>query len=119
MLGHLTWGLFGGKARGEDEDSAAQEAAGEGTGGDDEPAPWVSVLTSFDVVQATIAAARLRDEGIPARQRQEGASSALPVNAGLLSRIDVMVPEPLAEKARAVLADLAPDLPVETDDLPD
>ncbi len=115
MFGHLTWNLFGGKARGE-TDGETHEAAGEAAGGDDEPAPWVSVLTAFDVVQATIATARLHDEGIPARLRQEGANSALPVNAGLLSRIDVMVPEPLADKASAVLADVLPELPDENDD---
>jgi hypothetical protein len=67
--------------------------------------PWVVVLTAVDMVQATIGAARLRDAGIPAHIRQEAASSAYPVGVGILGRIEVLVPEPLAAQAGGVLAD--------------
>jgi hypothetical protein len=100
MLQGMVWQTNGGSI---DDSGAAKDAASEATGGDDEPAPWVTVLSAFNMVQATIAIARLGDEGIPARPRQEAASTALPVNAGILSRIDVLVPEPMAEKALAVL----------------
>lgn len=78
------------------------------TGGeDDEPVPWVPVFVVFNEVQARITAARLNDEGIDTWIRQEGASRALPVNLGLLGQIQVMVPEPMQERAEAILEDLA------------
>ena len=101
MLQGLVLKLLGKTKAGSRE--GAREAAGEGTGGDDEPTPWVTVLTSFNTVRTTIAAARLRDEGIPVRIRQEAASSVYPVGVGLLGQIDVLVPEPMADKALDVL----------------
>lgn len=89
--------LFGGA-----ETRTAEEEK-EGAGGDDEPDPWVVVLSVFDIVQATIARARLEDEGIPARTRQEGASFAYPVTVGILGRIDILVPESMQDKALGVL----------------
>jgi hypothetical protein len=92
--------------------------AHEAGGGGDDPVNWVVVLTVFNIAQAALAAARLRDQGIEVRLRQEGASRALPVNVGILGRIDVMVPEEDAEQARDVLEDLAEaeDAPSEDDD---
>jgi hypothetical protein len=82
----------------------------ETTGGGNEPVEWVSVLTTFDTVQSTIALARLRDEGIPAHWRQEAASRVYPVGIGSLGQIDIMVPEDLAGHASEVLAaTLGPD----------
>lgn len=79
-------------------------AAESGMGGEAE-VPWVAVLTVVDMVQATIGAARLRDEGIPVHIRQEAASSAYPVGVGILGRIEVLVPEPQAAQAGRVLSD--------------
>lgn len=112
LQGMVWWANGGGIDRGAGK---AGEASSEAAGGDDDPAPWVTVLSAFNTVQATIAVARLGDEGIPARARQEAASSALPVNAGILSRIDVLVPEPMAEKALAVL-DALDELAGDADD---
>lgn len=97
---------------------AGRDDAHTAGGGGDDPVDWVVVLTVFNTAQATLAAARLRDEGIAVRLRQEGASRALPVNVGILGRIDVMVPEDEAEQALDMLDDLAEaeDAPSEEDD---
>ncbi len=87
-----------------------------GAGGDDST-PWAVVLTTYSVVQAQLALARLQDEGILARLRQEAASRAIPVDFGIIGRIDILVPEPSEEKAAQVIAEtLNVDLPDEQDD---
>jgi hypothetical protein len=114
MFQGWVWHLLGGLREDEDAGEESKEAAG---GGDDEPDPWVVVLTVYNTVQATLAVARLRDEGIPARARQEAISSALPVTVGMLGRIDLMVPEAVAERALHILQDVI-DLDGD-DDLPE
>ena len=104
MLHGMVWRIFG-LGRGRDRGKAAGAAEGEAGEGDDEAVPWVSALAAFNTVQATLAVARLRDAGIPVIARQEAASSVYAVGVGILGRIDIMVPEPLADKARLVLAD--------------
>ncbi|MBN1119697.1 MAG: DUF2007 domain-containing protein [Anaerolineae bacterium] len=87
-----------------------------GAGGDD-PAPWVVVLTTYSIVQAQLALARLRDEGILTRLRQEAASRAIPVDFGIIGRIDILVPDGSEEKAAQVIAEtINVDLPDEQDD---
>nr|MBN1229434.1 DUF2007 domain-containing protein [Anaerolineae bacterium] len=66
---------------------------------------WEAALTTYDEVQAAIAASRLGDEDIPVQVRKEAAGSVLPVGVGILGRIDVMVPEVFLSQARAVLDD--------------
>ena len=101
-MGDMILPLHGGL---ENDESQAGEKASERGSGEDEPSPWVVVLEAFNQPQAVIAAARLEDEGIPARIRQEGVSSALPVNVGIIGRISVLVPEVMVEKALRVLSD--------------
>jgi hypothetical protein len=111
MLQGWVWRLMGagagrakrGKRGGQADAASGEEEAGRG---EDEPAPWVVVLTVYDPVGAAIAAARLGDEGIPVRTRQEAASSVLPVGLGILGRIDLLVPEPRAEEALVILEDV-------------
>ncbi|HEC22575.1 MAG TPA: DUF2007 domain-containing protein [Chloroflexi bacterium] len=103
MVKGLVLGLlgFGRASEGESREDAAEAGRG-----DDDPDPWVPVLTVFNMAQAALAVARLQDEGIPARLRQEAASRAIPVNVGLLGMIDVMVPESMADRALDILEDL-------------
>jgi hypothetical protein len=99
-------GLLGGLLRGlglPGRAARSEEEAAEAGKGDDEPVPWVPVLAVFNMAQAALAIARLRDEGVPARLRQEAASTAIPVSVGILGRIDVMVPESMVEKAVLIL----------------
>ncbi len=106
MLRGMVWGLLGIGRTGKAE--ATGEAADEMGKGNDEPALWTAVFTAYGPVQTKmlILAARLNDEGIAARLRPEAVSSALPLTVGALSRIDLMVPQPMAEKALAILKDL-------------
>jgi hypothetical protein len=101
MVGGLVFRLLGAFRRAKDDSSEEAEAVG--GGGDDDPDSWVSVLTVFDPVQATIVTARLQDEGIPARIRQESASTAIPVTVGILGKIDIMVPKLMEEKSLALV----------------
>jgi hypothetical protein len=103
MVSGLVAGLLRGLGRRPRRAARSEEKAGEAGKGDDEPVPWVPVLAVFNMAQAALAIARLRDEGIPAQLRHEAASTAIPVNVGILGMIDVIVPEPMAEKAMMVL----------------
>jgi hypothetical protein len=86
-----------------------------GAGGE-KSAPWVVVLTTYSIVQAQLALARLQDEEIPTRMRQEGASRAIPVDLGIIGRIDILVPETVEEKAAQVIEET---IGVDPDDDPD
>jgi hypothetical protein len=100
----LVSGLLRGLGLGKPRRAAwSDEQAGEAGKGDDEPVPWVPVLAVFNMAQAALAVARLSDEGIPARLRQEAVSRAIPLNVGIIGMIDVMVPELMAEKAVLIL----------------
>lgn len=116
MANSLVWNLLGGLgiSRPESKDEAAEGESGKG---DDEPASWVTVLTVYSPVEAQIGAARLSDEGIPVRLRQEAASSAIPVTVGILGQIEVMVPEAQEERAITVLeATMDIEIPEEDDE---
>ena len=95
----LLGGIFSASPSDKVENPTADRAAK--GGGSDEP--WVVVLTTFDMVEAQIAVARLEDEAIPVRSRREAASSALPVTNGILGRIEVLVIQSKAEQAVEVL----------------
>ena len=101
-VGGLVWRLLGkpGKDKSESRNKSVEGEAGKG---EDEPSSWVRVLTVYTPAEAHIAVARLRDDGIPARLSQEAASSALPVNVGMLGQIHILVPELLLERAELVL----------------
>jgi hypothetical protein len=82
----------------------------QGKGGE-RPSDWVVVHETLSDIEARIVTSRLQDEGIPARIRREAASRAFPVGVGILGRVDVMVPEPMEEKARLLLATFFDDPP--------
>lgn len=105
MLQGMVWRLFASRRAGEAEGEGAAAEAGKG---DDEPALWISALATYGptLAEMLILTARLNDEGIPARLRSEAVSSALPLTVGALSRIDLMVPQPMAEKALLILKSL-------------
>ncbi len=102
MVRGLVWDLFGGLFGRRARAGAGEKERG---GGDDEPEEWVTVLSVYDPVHAQIATARLEDAGIPVRQRQDSAHGAIAVTVGIFARIDLLVPRPLLEQARTVLAD--------------
>ena len=79
-------------------------ATSETTSGGEEPVRWVSVGV-FAPVEAMIIAGRLESEGIPAVTQQEAVGAALGLTIGPLGSARVLVPEPLAEQALAILAE--------------
>ena len=83
----------------------------ETTPGGKKTPPWVVVLTTYSIVQARLALARLQDEGILSRLRQESASRAIPVDVGIIGRIDLLVPEPSGEEALKIIEETIGDLP--------
>jgi len=97
----LLGGLFSQQPSVKPADTASERAA---KGGNSDER-WVVILTTFDLVEAQIAVARLDDEDIPAHLRREAASSALPVNIGILGRIEVLAAESKAEQAVNILKD--------------
>jgi hypothetical protein len=109
LAGRLLLRIF--RPRSQSEETTAERETG---AGGDESTPWVAVLTTYSIVQAQLALAHLQDEGILARLRQEAASRAIPVDFGIIGRIDILVPEPLEERAAQVIEETITD-----DDLPD
>lgn len=102
MVRGLVWGLLGGVFGPRAAERSAEKESGKG---DDEPEEWATVLSVYNPVHAQIAAARLEDEGIPVRQRQDSAHGAIAFTVGLFGRIDIRVPRPLLDQARMVLTD--------------
>jgi hypothetical protein len=94
---------------GRDRQSLAQpgmEMIEETDMGDEQDVGWVAVYIAWESADAVMIVARLQDEGIPALARPQAASLALPVTAGVLSEIEVLVPEAMADHALDVLWDL-------------
>jgi glyoxylase-like metal-dependent hydrolase (beta-lactamase superfamily II) len=67
--------------------------------------PWKSVVTTFNVVEATLIAAHLEDAGIPTRTRQE-AGGALGLTVGPFGQVDVLVPDSMTGRALAIIESL-------------
>lgn len=78
----------------------------ETTPGDGQAVRWVTIYKTLGLTPAQIMVGRLEAEGIPARAWQEGAGQALGLTVGLLGNGHVSVPEPLAERASQILADV-------------
>lgn len=74
--------------------------------GNEQDVGWVSVYIVWDNADAVMIVARLQDEGIPALARPEAASSAIPVAAGMLGEIEILVPEAMVDHALDVLWNL-------------
>lgn len=107
MFNELAKGLFGRmKSQAQASDWSDEEADGETNVADEQDVGWVTVLVVWDSADAVVIVARLQDESIPALARPQAASSAIPVAVGMLSEIDILVPEAMADRAVEVLWDL-------------
>jgi hypothetical protein len=71
-----------------------------GSGGGQEP---VVVWEAANLLEAQIVKGRLESEGIPAIIRGEAVGQIYGLTTGNLAATDVLVPGPLAEKARSIL----------------
>jgi len=83
-----------------------RNSADETTPGDQKETRWEEVATTPGLTTAQILAGRLQAEGIPARAWQESVGQAAGLVVGILGTGHVVVPEPLAERAREILADV-------------
>jgi hypothetical protein len=73
--------------------------------GGDQPVRWVAVGLNLNPAEAMVIKGRLESEGIPALVQQEAVGAVLGLTVGPLGSARVLVPEPLAEQALAILAE--------------
>jgi hypothetical protein len=77
----------------------------ETTSGGEQPVRWVTVGVNLSPTEAIVIKGRLESEGIPAMVQQEAVGAVLGLTVGPLGSAKVLVPEPLAEQALALLAE--------------
>lgn len=84
-----------------------REAATEGetTPGGDQSVRWVTIGVNLNPAEALVIKGRLQSEGIPALVQQEAVGAVLGLTVGPLGSAKLLVPEPLAEQALAILAE--------------
>lgn len=88
-----------------DLDNGEEATEIETTPGGKQPVPWVVVGVNLTPAEAAIIKSRLESESIPAVVQQEAIGSLLGLTIGPLGSAKVLVPEPLAEQALAILAE--------------
>lgn len=79
--------------------------ASETTPGETTSTSWVVVAVNLNPGEAAVIKARLESQAIPALVQQEAIGSVLGLTVGPLGSARVLVPEPLAERALAILAE--------------
>jgi hypothetical protein len=87
------------------EQSPSAETSAETTSGGSESVRWTVVADYLNPGEAAIIKGRLESEQIPAVIQQEAVGSVLGLTVGPLGSAKVLVPEPLAEQALALLAE--------------
>ncbi|MCB0154861.1 MAG: DUF2007 domain-containing protein [Anaerolineae bacterium] len=92
------WPWFGGRR-------AEQAKSSETTPGGSEVTAWVVVAVNLNPAEAAIIKGRLESEAIPALVQQEAVGIMLGLTVGPMGSARVLVPEPLAERARGILAE--------------
>jgi hypothetical protein len=88
-----------------DSEPRRETRAAETTPGKSEPTRWVAVATNVGPGEAAIIKGRLESQDIPAVVQQEAVGTVLGLTVGPLGSAKVLVPEPLAEQALAILAE--------------
>ena len=80
-------------------------SSSETTPGSTEPTPWIVVAHHLMPAEAVIIKGRLESEGLVAIIQQEAMGQVLGLTVGPLGAAKVLVPEPQAEQALAILAE--------------
>jgi hypothetical protein len=93
------------------------EQAGETTPGGQAETPWLTVAVNLSPAEAAVIKSRLESERIPAIVQQESAGVVFGLTVGPMGFARLLVPEPLAELARSILADTLEPLEDVADDL--
>lgn len=78
----------------------------------------VVVYEAANSLEAEVVKGRLESEGIPALIRGDAASTIFGLASGNLAKAEVLVPEPLAERALTILAETVTE-PEADDELDD
>ena len=89
----------------------------ETTGGGRQPVSWVVVAEHLNPGEATVIKGRLDSEDIPAVIQQEAMGAVLGLTVGPMGLAKILVPEPLAERALAILAETFDVDPLDLEDL--
>lgn len=88
------------------EDAGRAEAgASETTPGGGQETKWVKIRTNLNPGEAVVIKGRLESEDIPVVVQQEAFGSFIGLTVGPLGSAKVLVPEPLAGRALAILAE--------------
>jgi hypothetical protein len=91
--------------QGEREQETALETTSETSAGAGQPIRWVAVRVNLNPGEALVIKGRLESEDIPAVVQQEAFGSFVGLTVGSLGSANVLAPEPLLERALAVLAE--------------
>jgi len=83
-----------------------EETDAETTPGGSESIRWVEVAVNLNPAEAAIIKGRLDSHDIPALTQQEAIGSVFGLTVGPLGSAKVLVPEPLAEQALEILAEI-------------
>lgn len=67
----------------------------------------VNIYSAAGLLEADMLKAFLEAQGIDVYLSQESVGRTLGLSAGMLGRVDVLVPEPQAEEAKTLLTDIA------------
>lgn len=70
-----------------------------------EATPWIVIAANLNPGEAIVIKGRLESENIPVIMQQEALGSVLGLTVGPLGSAKLLVPEPLADRALALLAD--------------
>ena len=84
---------------------SAQAQAAETSPGGTRPTRWVVVAENLNPGEAVVIKGRLESEDIPAVVQQEAFGAFIGLTVGALGSAKVSVPEPLAERVLAILAE--------------
>jgi hypothetical protein len=88
-----------------DSDELENSTTSETTPGDNRQTPWVVVGVNLAPAEAAIIKGRLESQKIPAIVQQEAMGTVLGLTVGPLGSAKILVPEPLAERALAILSE--------------
>ncbi len=89
---------------GEDKHKAEAKLT-EITPGGSQATKWVTIGTNLNPGEAIVIKGRLESEDIPVVVQQEAIGSFIGLTVGSLGSAKVLVPEPLAERALAILSE--------------
>ncbi len=86
-------------------DDEVESTSAETTPGGTESTPWVVVAAHLMPAEAVIIKGRLESHGLAAVVQQEAMGQVLGLTVGPMGAAKVLVPEPQAEEALAILAE--------------